>query len=106
MKDQPQSFAEQFGYAQSYFGKALSSLTDTYSHIYGAEDGEVDFADAIMQQWIKIHSSLCFSIICYFYCEIFLSDSLDSPEKSACSLHFCGYICGYQNLGCPKREIV
>ena len=36
MKDQPQSFAEQFGYAQSYFGKALSSLTDTYSHIYGA----------------------------------------------------------------------
>ena len=46
MKDQPPSFAEQFGYAQSYFGKALSSLTDTYSHIYGAEDGEVDFADA------------------------------------------------------------
>mgnify|MGYP001081542711 FL=1 len=106
LKEQPESFAEQFGYAQSYFGKALSSLTDTYSHIYGAEDGEVDFADAIMQQWIEIHSSLCFSIICYFYCEIFLSDSLDSPEKSACSLHFCGYICGYQNLGCPKREIV
>lgn len=102
---QPQSFAEQFGYAQSYFGKPMSSLTDTYSHIYGAEDGEVDFADAIMQQWIEIHSSLCFSIICYFYCEIFLSDNLDSPEKSACSLHFCGYICGYQNLGCPKREI-
>lgn len=106
LKDQPPSFAEQFGYAQSYFGKALSSLTDTYNHIYGAEDGEVDFSDAIMQQWIEIHSSLCFSIICYFYCEIFLSDSLDSPEKSACSLHFCGYICGYQNLGCPKREIV
>ena len=105
MKDQPQSFAEQFGYAQSYFGKALSSLTDTYSHIYGAEDGEVDFADAIMQQWIEIHSSLYFSIIYYFYCKIFLSGSLDSPEKSACSLHFCGYICGYQNLGCPKREI-
>ena len=105
-ENQPESFVEQFGYAQSYFGKALSSLTDTYSHIYGAEDGEVDFADAIMQQWIKIHSSLCFSIICYFYCKIFLNDNLDSPEKSACSLHFCGYICGYQNLGCPKREIV
>lgn len=105
LKEQPESFAEQFGYAQSYFGKALSSLTDTYSHIYGAEDGEVDFSDAIMQQWIEIHSSLYFSIIYYFYCKIFLSGSLDSPEKSACSLHFCGYICGYQNLGCPKREI-
>ena len=54
MKDQPPSFAEQFGYAQSYFGKALSSLTDTYSHIYGAEDGEVDFADAIMQRRILV----------------------------------------------------
>lgn len=52
--EQPESFAEQFGYAQSYFGKALSSLTDTYSHIYGAEDGEVDFADAIMQRRILV----------------------------------------------------
>lgn len=51
---QPESFPEQFGYAQSYFGKALSSLTDTYSHIYGAEDGEVDFADAIMQRRILV----------------------------------------------------
>ena len=39
---------------QSYFGKALSSLTDTYSHIYGAEDGEVDFSDAIMQRRILV----------------------------------------------------
>ncbi|MDR1686975.1 MAG: TraM recognition domain-containing protein, partial [Desulfovibrio sp.] len=54
MKDQPPSFAEQFGYAQSYFGKALSGLTDTYSHIYGAEDGEVDFADCIMQRRILV----------------------------------------------------
>ena len=54
MKEQPESFAEQFGYAQSYFGKALSSLTDTYSHIYGAEDGEVDFADSIMQRRILV----------------------------------------------------
>jgi len=54
LKDQPESFAEQFGYAQSYFGKALSSLTDTYSHIYGAEDGEVDFSDAIMQRRILV----------------------------------------------------
>ena len=54
LKEQPESFAEQFGYAQSYFGKALSSLTDTYSHIYGAEDGEVDFADSIMQRRILV----------------------------------------------------
>ena len=54
MKEQPESFAEQFGYAQSYFGMALSSLTDTYSHIYGAEDGEVDFADSIMQRRILV----------------------------------------------------
>lgn len=52
--NQPEAFAEQFGYAQSYFGKALSSLTDTYSHIYGGEDGEVDFADAIMQRRILV----------------------------------------------------
>lgn len=79
--------------------RTLERLTQGIAH-------EVNNPVNIMQQWIKIHSSLCFSIICYFYCEIFLSDSLDSPEKSACSLHFCGYICGYQNLGCPKREIV
>jgi intracellular multiplication protein IcmO len=54
LEEQPKSFAEQFGYAQSYFGQALSSLTDTYSHIYGAEDGEVDFADAIMQRRILV----------------------------------------------------
>jgi intracellular multiplication protein IcmO len=54
LKDQPQSFAEQFGYAQSYFGNALSTLTDTYSHIYDIEDGEVDFNDAIMQRRILV----------------------------------------------------
>ena len=27
---------------------ALSSLTDTYSHIYGTKDGEVAFADTII----------------------------------------------------------
>jgi len=54
MKEQPESFAEQFGYAQSYFGKALSSLTDTYSHIYGIVDGEVDFTDCILQRRILV----------------------------------------------------
>lgn len=54
LEAQPESFPEQFGYAQSYFGKALSSLTDTYSHIYSTSDGEVDFADAIMQRRILV----------------------------------------------------
>ncbi len=54
ISEQPDAFFEQFGYAQSYFTKALSSLTDTYSHIYGADDGEVDFSDVIMQQRILV----------------------------------------------------
>ncbi len=52
--EQPPAFLEQFGYAQSYFGKTLSSLADVYSHIYSGEDGEVDFADAIMQRRILV----------------------------------------------------
>lgn len=91
----------------------LACLTDGYTNLWSyttwhdTATAEPEFYkyDADMQQWIEIHSSLYFSIIYYFYCKIFLSGSLDSPEKSACSLHFCGYICGYQNLGCPKREI-
>ena len=54
LDEQPKSFPEQFGYAQSYFGRSLSSLTDTYRHIYGAEDGEVDFNDVILQRRILV----------------------------------------------------
>ena len=57
----------------------------------------IEYLDALEENIIES--------IYYFYCKIFLSGSLDSPEKSACSLDFWGYICGYQNLGCPKREI-
>jgi intracellular multiplication protein IcmO len=79
MKDQPPSFAEQFGYAQSYFGKALSSLTDTYSHIYGAEDGEVDFADCIMQRLIEVQGSLViYNNILYIHTLCAESDSIKS----------------------------
>jgi intracellular multiplication protein IcmO len=53
-EDQPQAFYEQYGYAQSYFGKALSSLTDTYGHIYGAESGEVDFQDVVLNRRILL----------------------------------------------------
>ncbi len=51
---QSDSFPEQYGYAKSYFGRALSSLTDTYSHIYLTEDGEVDFNDIILQRRILV----------------------------------------------------
>ncbi|MDR2142735.1 MAG: hypothetical protein LBR11_13315, partial [Deltaproteobacteria bacterium] len=48
------AFFEQFGYAQSYFGRALSSLTDTYGHIYGVETGEVDFQDVVLNRRILV----------------------------------------------------
>jgi intracellular multiplication protein IcmO len=51
---QPHAFYEQYGYAQSYFGKALSSLTDTYEHIYGVEAGEVDFQDVVLNRRILL----------------------------------------------------
>ena len=48
------SFFDQYGYAQSYFGRALSSLTDTYGHIYGVESGEVDFRDVVLSRRILV----------------------------------------------------
>ncbi|MDR1049775.1 MAG: TraM recognition domain-containing protein [Deltaproteobacteria bacterium] len=53
LKDQG-SFFEQYGYAQSYFGRALSSLTDTYGHIYGSEAGEVDYRDVVLNRRILV----------------------------------------------------
>lgn len=50
--EEQDSFFEQFGYAQSYFGRALSSLSDTYGHIYSAEAGEVDFQDVVLNRRI------------------------------------------------------
>jgi intracellular multiplication protein IcmO len=52
--EQPQAFYEQYGYAQSYFGRALSSLTDTYGHIYDVEAGEVDFQDLVLNRRILL----------------------------------------------------
>jgi intracellular multiplication protein IcmO len=53
-RPQPQAFYEQYGYAQSYFGRALSSLTDTYAHIYDVESGEVDFQDVVLNRRILL----------------------------------------------------
>jgi intracellular multiplication protein IcmO len=52
--EQPQAFFEQYGYAQSYFGKALSGLADAYGHIYGSEAGEVDFRDVVLNRRILL----------------------------------------------------
>jgi intracellular multiplication protein IcmO len=52
--DQQRDFFEQFGYAQSYFGRALSSLIDAYGHIYGVENGEVDFRDVVLSRRILV----------------------------------------------------
>ena len=54
LEEQPKNFPEQYGYAQAYFGLPLARFTDTYSHIYDVQDGEVDFADAIMQRRILV----------------------------------------------------
>jgi intracellular multiplication protein IcmO len=53
-KERLQAFYEQFGYAQSYFGRALSNLTDTYEHIYGVEMGEVDFEDVVLNRRVLV----------------------------------------------------
>ena len=92
---------EQFGYAQSYFGKALSSLTDTYSHIYGAEDGEVDFADAIMQRCIEVQSHPYKLITYCFYIFIVVQRRPEETQLTACILLFCRYIRGYPFMECP-----
>lgn len=101
LKDQPESFAEQFGYAQSYFGKALSSLTDTYSHIYGAEDGEVDFADSIMQQCIEVQPYPYKFIIYCFYFIIVVKRRPKGTRLTACIPLFCRYIRGYSFMVHP-----
>lgn len=54
LSGQPRSFPEQFGYARSYFGLSLASLTDTYGNIYNTELGEVDMHDVIMSRRICV----------------------------------------------------
>ena len=50
--NQPEEVKKQFGFAQSYFIRALSSLSDTYGHIYMTGAGEVDFRDVILNDRI------------------------------------------------------
>jgi len=54
LERQPRSLAEQYGYARSYFGLALASLTDTYGHIYSTNSGEIDMIDIIKNRRILL----------------------------------------------------
>ncbi|MHB8549224.1 MAG: type IV secretory system conjugative DNA transfer family protein, partial [Thermoplasmataceae archaeon] len=54
LADQPDTVAEQFGYAQMYWTRPLGTLADTYGHIYGDEHGEVDYADVIYNRRILV----------------------------------------------------
>lgn len=51
---QPEEVGRQFGFAVAYFTRALSSLTDTYGHIYNTLIGEVDFYDVVINRRILI----------------------------------------------------
>lgn len=44
----------QHGFSQMYFTRALSSLTDTYGHIYWGSLGEVDFIDVVRRRRILV----------------------------------------------------
>lgn len=44
----------QFGFAEGYFARTLTSLSGTYGHIYQTELGEADFIDIVMHNRILI----------------------------------------------------
>ena len=48
------TFNEQFGYQQMQFTRILSSLADTYGHIYFTPQGEIDFNDVVMNRRILL----------------------------------------------------
>lgn len=51
---QPEEVAKQHGYAQSYFTRAVASLTDTYGHIFLTNMGEVDKIDVVLNKRIAV----------------------------------------------------
>lgn len=52
--DLPQEAGRQFGFAQMYFTRAISSLADTYGHIYWVNMGEFDYVDAMVNRRIGV----------------------------------------------------
>lgn len=54
LSEQPQQVADQFGFAQMYWTRALSTLADTYGHIYGDAYTEVDYPDVVLNRRILV----------------------------------------------------
>lgn len=52
--EQPQQVTDQFGFAQMYWTRALSTLADTYGHIYGDAYAEVDYPDVVLNRRIMV----------------------------------------------------
>lgn len=50
----PQEAGRQFGFAQMYFTRAISSLIDSYGHIYCVNMGELDNTDAVVNRRIVV----------------------------------------------------
>ncbi|MEX3556887.1 MAG: TraM recognition domain-containing protein [Burkholderia sp.] len=48
------TFLEQFGYQQMQFTRILSSLADTYGHIYQTPAGEINFKDVVTNRRILL----------------------------------------------------
>ncbi|MGX9960595.1 type IV secretory system conjugative DNA transfer family protein [Xanthomonas euvesicatoria] len=53
-EQQSATFLEQFGYQQMQFTRILSSLNDTYGHIYQTPQGEVNFKDVVTNRRILL----------------------------------------------------
>lgn len=53
-EQQSEDTHKQFGYAQAYFTRAMSSLIDTYGHVYGATFGEVSYPDVVFNRRILV----------------------------------------------------
>lgn len=53
-KKQPEEVGRQFGFAQAYFTRSLSSLSDTYSDIYMVGRGEISFLDIVLRRRICV----------------------------------------------------
>lgn len=51
---QPEEVTRQFGFAQAYFTRALSSLSDTYGNIYMTQLGEINMSDVVLNNRILI----------------------------------------------------
>jgi intracellular multiplication protein IcmO len=53
-ENQSSTFLEQYGYQQMQFTRILSSLADTYGHIYNTPQGEINFKDIVTNRRIML----------------------------------------------------